>query len=119
MDFLRFLSLTTDRSFLIDDHSDGTNVNELDRYWFYYDDNQGRFEYDRLRSLDPTTMPSVIDVPQYINEVKSPFSDDIWRLKDYTFTIDEEAGNKFAAMPFTLGERWEATRQYIHRGRLG
>ena len=104
-----FCSTLSSQFRLVDDHSDGTNGNEFDYYWYYYDDLTGLGEYDRLQA-DPQSQPSVIDVP-YVLEHREAYGDpaDTLEIKNYEFTINEENGNRFATMPFTFGNSWETT----------
>ncbi|MFP4165203.1 MAG: T9SS type A sorting domain-containing protein [Chitinispirillaceae bacterium] len=98
---------------LFDDFEDGTNQNEFEYYWYYYDDNAGFGEDDRpLAGTD--TDPSVIDV-DYETKAREGFgsgvvdpSDD-WEVKVYEFSVREEAGNRYAEFPFTLGDEWEGS----------
>ncbi|NLW30041.1 MAG: T9SS type A sorting domain-containing protein [Fibrobacter sp.] len=94
---------------LFDDHSDGTNQNEFEYYWYYYDDNAGVKEDDRPRAGAGTT-PSVVNV-DYTEEPRHAFGDetDNHIVKKYVFTVGEEADNSYATMPFTFGEKWEAS----------
>jgi hypothetical protein len=94
---------------LIDDHTDRTNANEFDGYWYYYDDSRCIYENDR-GYIASTSLPSEIDVEYKIYPSRN--SDDFSRdmplnRRIYTFTLDEENGNAFATMPFTFGEAWE------------
>ncbi|MFW5813596.1 MAG: hypothetical protein ACOCXC_04635 [Fibrobacterota bacterium] len=98
---------------LFDDFEDGTNQNEFEYYWYYYDDNAGFGEDDRPLA-GPETNPSVIDV-DYTTKAREGFgsgvvdpSDD-WEVKVYNFSVREEAGNRYAEFPFTLGDEWEAS----------
>ena len=106
---LIYSSLLFSKYILLDDHEDGTNSNELENYWYYYDDNTGIHEYDRPQA-DPASTPSVIDVP-YTERLREAFGnpDDSVTIKDYSFTCNEEAGNKYATMPFILGNSWTTT----------
>ena len=94
---------------LFDDHSDGTNANEFEYYWYYYDDNAGLGKDDRPLAA-PSSTPSVVNVP-FTEKNREAYGNagDTWKVKDYKFTLDEEAGNKFATMPFTYGEVWTAS----------
>ncbi len=94
---------------LVDDHSDGTDANDFEGYWYYYDDNSGVKEDDRPQAA-PASTPSVIQV-EFTEKPREAFGDtnDTWLVKEYTFKVDEESGNRFATMPFIYGESWEAT----------
>lgn len=101
---------------LFDNHEDGTNQNEFEYYWYYYDDNAG-FGADDRPLAAPSSQPSVIDVP-YTTKARAGFGanfiyvedpTDTWEVKVYEFAIGEETGNKYATMPFTLGEVWTAS----------
>ena len=93
---------------LIDDHTDRTNVNEFDGYWYYYDDYRTVYENDR-GYLAPASRQSEINVDYEIYPPRN--YDDFSKIPEYkriyTFTFDEENGNTFATMPFTFGEPWE------------
>ena len=94
---------------LLDDHEDGTNNNEFEAYWYYYDDNAGLGIDDRPLAA-PSSNPSVINV-EFTPGPREAYGDpsDTWEVKDYTFTCGEEAGNKYATMPFTFGDVWTAS----------
>ncbi len=92
---------------LLDDHSDGTNENEFEKYWYYYDDFAGTKDDDRP-AAGPTTTPSEIKVPYKEKEIELD-NGNKHTMKDYTFTLDSLDGNKFATMPFKYGEQWTAS----------
>jgi len=94
---------------LVDDNEDGTNANEFEAYWYYYDDNSGVKDDDRPQAA-PESKASVINVP-YTEKAREAFGNtsDTWKVKDYTFTCGTEGTNKFAMMPFTYGEKWTAS----------
>jgi len=94
---------------VVDDNEDGTDQNEFDQYWYYYDDNSGVKPDDRPQA-DSTSQPSVIDVP-YTLRPRMAFNnpEDTWPVKEYTFLIREEGANKVASMPFIFGETWKAS----------
>ncbi len=101
---------------LIDDHTDGTNQNELEYYWYYYDDNYGVGANDRPQS-DSISRPSVIDVsytdgPRHFKGYPSfiPDMQDKYTVKTYQFTLGEENDNKYATMPFTFGSSWNTEK---------
>lgn len=92
---------------LVDNHEDATNENELERYWYYYDDFAGTKADDRPTSA-PKSKPSVIKVPFNEKEITLK-NGDKHMMKDYTFTVEKsEDGNTFATMPFEFGETWKA-----------
>lgn len=92
---------------LVDNHEDGTNENELERYWYYYDDFAGTKEDDRP-TAGPKTTPSEI-LLKYKDKEITLDNGDKHTMKDYEFTVEEEDGNKFATMPFKYGETWTAS----------
>lgn len=94
---------------LVDDNEDGTNSNEFEAYWYYYDDIGGVNDDDRPQAA-PTSKASVINVP-FTEKAREAFGDksDTWKVKDYTFTCGKEGTNTFAMMPFTFGEVWTAS----------
>ncbi|NLL13118.1 MAG: hypothetical protein GX267_06925 [Fibrobacter sp.] len=92
---------------LLDNHQDATNENELERYWFYYDDFAGTKADDRPTSA-PESKPSVIKV-EYKDKEITLKNGNKHTMKDYVFTVDSSSdGNKFATMPFEFGENWTA-----------
>ncbi len=100
---------------LIDDHSDGTNQNEFEYYWYYTDDNFLQGEEDRPQGA-PMSQPSVIDVPSADYARRYPIypelvtdTSDNYLIKFYSFTLDQENENKFATMPFTFGSQWKTS----------
>jgi len=94
---------------LVDANEDGTNANEFESYWYYYDDNSGTKKDDRPLAA-PTSKASVINVPA-TEKNREAFGNkaDTWKVKDYTFTCGKEGTNTFAMMPFTYGESWKAS----------
>ncbi|MBN1575626.1 MAG: hypothetical protein JW913_03690 [Chitinispirillaceae bacterium] len=82
------------------------NQNDLEYYWYYYDDNSRVGSNDRPQ-VDPTGRPSVIDVP-YTERERHAFDDkaDTWLVKSYKFITSESRGKKCAMMPFTFGDPW-------------
>jgi hypothetical protein len=95
------------RNVLVDDFSGGTNMNYLDGYWFYYDDN-ARIGSEERPQAAPASTPSIINVPYFLQPRHARGNNnDTFRIKDYQFLIKEEAGNKFGTMPFTFGEKWK------------
>lgn len=93
--------------FLLDNHEDGTNENELEQYWYYYDDFAGTKEDDRPTAA-PTSIPSKILVDSKDKEITLD-NGDKHIMQDYTFTVETEDDNTFATMPFEYGEIWEAS----------
>lgn len=92
---------------LVDDNEDGTNANEFEQYWYYYDDNTAPKADDRHQAA-PTTKPSEIHVP-FTEKPRNWGPSDDHIIKDYKFQYATEAnGNKAAILPFTLGELWPA-----------
>ena len=96
---------------VLDDHQDGTNQNEFEYYWYYYDDNAGLKADDRPIA-GVGTSPSVVNVP-FTEGPRHAYGDvtDVHVVKTYTFTIgtDETTNNKYATMPFEFGDKWVAS----------
>lgn len=91
---------------LVDNCDDGDNENEFGAYWYYYDDNSGVAENDRPTSA-PSSEPSVILVDYKDKEITLR-SGEKWTMKDYKFECDSTGTNKYANMPFEIGEIWES-----------
>lgn len=100
-------------NFLIDDFDDGNIINNLGFEWYCYDDNLGTNENNRPQAEYPN-MPSVINVPyELVPRHSYGNMNDNFLIKQYTFTLGEENGNKYATIPFTMGERWWFKDQYV------
>jgi len=93
--------------FLLDNHEDGTNENELEKYWYYYDDFAGVKEDDRPTAA-PESEPSEILVDYKKKEITLD-NGDKHEMKDYEFKVETEDDNTFATMPFKYGEPWKAS----------
>jgi hypothetical protein len=94
---------------LVDDFSSGTKENFFEYFWYYYDDNAGTKRDDRPIA-GKGTKQSTIDVAySMINREASGSKDDTFKLRNYSFLVKEEAGNKYACMPFTYGDKWHAS----------
>jgi hypothetical protein len=96
---------------LVDDFASGTDQNNFESYWYYYDDNGGTKPDDRPQAA-PQSKPSVIDVahptthPRHAAGVLT----DTFKIWDYKFLIaSEPGGNKYGSMPFTYGQSWKAS----------
>ncbi|HEX2959610.1 MAG TPA: fibronectin type III domain-containing protein, partial [Chitinispirillaceae bacterium] len=90
---------------LVDDFTDGDSLNRLGYPWYYFDDNTGIADNDRPQAA-PASIPSIINVP-YTEEERHAFGDpnDHHMIKKYTFATGTDIlSNRFATMPFTLGE---------------
>jgi len=93
---------------IVDDLSGGTKENFFENYWYYYDDNSGTKPDDRPIA-GKGTQQSTIDVPySMINREASGNKADTFKMRNYSFLIKDEAGNKYACMPFTYGGKWKA-----------
>jgi hypothetical protein len=93
----------------LDDFSGGTNENQFENYWYYYDYNGGNKAEDRPQKAKDST-PSIINVPYgYKPRLLCGNTKDTFKLKDYQFLVKDEAGNKYASMPFTYGTKWKCT----------
>lgn len=92
---------------LLDDHSDGTNQNDFEYYWYYYDDNAGVKDDDRPKA-GPNTTPSVVNV-DFTEEPRDAFDGDEHIVKKYEFTVGKDGEESYATMPFTFGDIWETS----------
>ena len=91
------------------------NVNELDRYWYYYDDTYAPTFNVRPRPIDESG-PSRIDVPAVRTDRTFPVDTrNSSPLLEYPFVFDSADENWFATMPFTLGTRWQVCISQLHR----
>jgi hypothetical protein len=92
---------------LVDDFASGTNENYFENFWYYWDDNAGTNPNDRPQAA-PDSAPSIINVPyKFKPRHAANVLTDTFKIKDYRFLIKEEAGNKYASMPFTFGTKWK------------
>ncbi|HLV30674.1 MAG TPA: T9SS type A sorting domain-containing protein [Chitinispirillaceae bacterium] len=82
------------------------NANNLEGYWYYYDDSAGVSLNDRPQS-DPDSKPSTVDVP-FTWEPRNAYDGDPADKKGYEFQTDVSFSKPCATMPFTLSEPWEA-----------
>lgn len=95
-----FADATVDKAF--DD-----NQNDLEYYWYYFDDNAGVGANDRPQAAK-TSKASVINVP--FTEGARKFrgdASDTWKVKTYKFTRGTDGTNRYAVMPFTFGDVFE------------
>jgi hypothetical protein len=93
---------------LVDNFTGGTNENQFENYWYYYDDNGGTKALDRPQKAPPESTQSVINVPYgKKNRLQCGNPNDTFKLNDYQFLIKDDAGNKYGCMPFTLGKKWD------------
>lgn len=84
------------------------NENNLEQYWYYYDDNAGIGENDRPQKA-PELEASIIQTPYTETTVENFGTKSIsWKLKTYQFKADESEGKQCATLPFKMGEPWEA-----------
>jgi hypothetical protein len=92
-----FADATIDKAF--DD-----NQNDLEYYWYYFDDNAGVGANDRAQCAK-TSKPSVINVP-YTESARKFRGDasDTWKVKTYKFTRGTDGTNRYAVCPFTFGD---------------
>src|SRR5690554_6392897 len=81
------------------------NANNLEGYWYYYDDSAGVSLNDSPQS-DPDSKPSTVDVP-FTWEPRNAYDGDPADKKGYEFQTDVSFSKPCATMPFTLFESWE------------
>ena len=94
---------------LVDNFNGGTNENQFEHYWFYYDDNGGTKDDDRPIAGEGTQQ-STIDVPYaLVNREASDNKADTFKIRKYSFLVKQEGDNKYGCMPFTYGEKWKAS----------
>jgi hypothetical protein len=94
---------------LVDDFEGGTNQNNFENYWYYYDDNGGTKADDRPTAAKDST-PTIINVPYgYKPRHAAGVATDTFKLKDYQFLIKQDGSNKYGVLPFTFGTKWKAT----------
>ncbi len=99
---------------LLDDFSDGDNANNLEQYWYYYDDNRLTGPDDRPLA-SPGSRQSDITVPYSLMYREAAGNKaDTFRIRNYSFCVKEQSGNKYGAMPFLLGEKWKVSWGYAY-----
>jgi hypothetical protein len=94
---------------LVDDFSGGTDLNNFEYHWYYYDDNAGTREKDRPQVM-PHKKPSVIDVAHQSTHPRHAGGSlaDTFPVNSYVFNVSSGAnGNKYGSMPFTFGTSWK------------
>lgn len=103
--FLFFFPLFAQET-LIDDFTDGDNLNALTGEWAYYDDAIGSGKNERLQAKqDVGIQGSQINVGTSFKQLPSGGFD--YDTKVYSFEAQNANGEQYAYMPFTFGGKWQ------------
>lgn len=83
------------------------NQNDMEFYWFCYDDSWRAGPTDRPQAA-PQLAPTVIH-GNYDEYARRSTPEDDWQIRDYEIQTGVSVGEPCASLPFTMGQSWEIT----------